>query len=244
MAEIPGGEISSRPLRFFWVLDVSGSMAGEKIGKLNFAIREALPAMKDAADDNPEASVEIKVLTFASGCKWLTPSPVRLEDFSWTDVAANGVTDLGAALNALADDLSVANMSERGLPPVIVLVSDGMPTDNFEAGLAKFMAEPWAQRSVRVAIAIGQDADRDVLRKFIASEIEPLEANNSEDLVAYIKWVSTQVLKAVAAPPSQPMGTSVPPTPDGTNRTATECHSSLVSEASAAEEEEGTQCLL
>lgn len=221
MSELPGGEISSRPLRFFWVLDVSGSMAGEKIGQLNHAIREALPAMKDTADENPEAAVEVKVLTFGSGFKWVTPTPVPLDNFSWTDVSAGGVTDLGAALKALSDELSVGTMPERGLPPVVVLATDGQPTDNFEEGLSRFMSEPWAQRAIRIGIAIGHDADRDVIRRFIASEIEPLEANNSEDLVQYIKWASTQVLKAASAPPSQPTGnpsdtqTSIPvvPTP-------------------------------
>lgn len=189
-------------------------MAGDKIGQLNFAIREALPAMKDTADENPEAAVEVKVLTFGSGWKWVTLAPVPLDNFTWTDVAAGGVTDLGAALKELASELSVDKMSERGLPPVVVLATDGQPTDNFQEGLDKLMAEPWAQRAVRIGIAIGHDADRDVLRKFIASEIEPLEANNSADLVQYIRWVSTQVLKAASAPPSQPTGqSSVTPTP-------------------------------
>ena len=43
--DLPGGPISHRPLRFYWMLDVSGSMLGEKIGALNFAVREALPHM-------------------------------------------------------------------------------------------------------------------------------------------------------------------------------------------------------
>lgn len=35
----PGGELASRPLHFFWVVDCSGSMYGEKIGTVNHAIQ-------------------------------------------------------------------------------------------------------------------------------------------------------------------------------------------------------------
>ena len=57
---------------------------------------------------------------------------------------------------------------------------------------------------MRIAIAIGEDADLDVLQKFIGHpEIKPLQANNSEALVNYIKWVSTAVLKSASSPASQ-----------------------------------------
>jgi hypothetical protein len=69
---------------------------------------------------------------------------------------------------------------------------------------------------VRVAIAIGGDADLDPLRRFIDHpEIEPLVANNSADLTNYIKWASTTVLKSASAPASQTQGApdSGPPPP-------------------------------
>jgi uncharacterized protein YegL len=215
MSDLPGGAISNRPLRFFWVLDVSGSMAGSKIDALNYAVREALPAMRDAADDNANAAVEVRAMTFGSGFNWVNPAPIALEQFTWQNVYVNGITDMGAAMKALAAELTVANMPARALPPVIVLVSDGQPTDDFDNGLAALMAEPWGRKAVRIAIAIGDDADLDVLRRFIGhAEVEPLTANNPEDLVNYIRWVSTEVLKATSAPASQAPDTSqVAPTP-------------------------------
>ena len=48
----PGGELASRPLHFFWVVDCSGSMYGEKIGTVNHAIQSTIPEMVDAAEDN------------------------------------------------------------------------------------------------------------------------------------------------------------------------------------------------
>ena len=218
MTELPGGAISNRPLRFFWILDVSGSMAGAKIGALNHAIREALPAMRASADENPHAAVEVRAMTFGTGFRWLTPAPVPLEQFGWTDVSINGITDMGAAMKGMAAELSTRNMPERGLPPVLVLISDGQPTDDFDTGLKALLAEPWGKRAVRIAIAIGDDVDLGVLRKFIDHpEIEPLVAHNSTDLVNYIKYASTTVLKSASAPATQtrdtPAGGPPPPPP-------------------------------
>jgi uncharacterized protein YegL len=124
--------------------------------------------------------------------------------FKWADLAAGGSTDMGKALTLVADQLKMPPMSARALPPVLVLVSDGQPTDNFNKGLAALLEEPWGKKAVRMAIAIGEDVDLEVLRRFIGHpEIEPLQANNPEALVNYIKWVSTAVLQAASSPASQ-----------------------------------------
>ena len=34
----PGGELATRPIHFFWMVDCSGSMYGEKIGIVNNTI--------------------------------------------------------------------------------------------------------------------------------------------------------------------------------------------------------------
>jgi uncharacterized protein YegL len=87
---------------------------------------------------------------------------------------------------------------------VLVLISDGQPTDNFDNGLKALMDQPWGKKAVRIAIAIGEDADQDVLQKFIGHpEFKPLQANNAETLVRYIKWASTEVLKSASSPASQ-----------------------------------------
>ena len=41
MPTLPGGELAHRPLYFFWIADCSGSMQGEKIGTLNYAIKDS-----------------------------------------------------------------------------------------------------------------------------------------------------------------------------------------------------------
>src|SRR5437764_1234634 len=87
------------------------------------------------------------------------PSLLRIAVIRWTDLSADGQTDMGKALSILADEMKMPPMSERALPPVLVLISDGQPTDNFEKGLKQLLAQPWGKKAVRIAIAIGEDAD-------------------------------------------------------------------------------------
>ena len=222
MPKLPGGPLARRPLHFILIADCSGSMGFEgKIQSLNFAIRNALPHMEEAAAKNPNAEVMVRAVKFSSGASWHVASPVPVEQFRWDDLEANGVTDMGKALQLVAEQLDTETMPPRGLPPVLVLISDGHHTDDVNAGLSALMAQPWGTKAVRIAIAIGDDAEKSVLQRFIGDpEREPLLANNSHSLVKLIKWVSTAVLNSTSSPASQAFdmdqttNVPLPPAPD------------------------------
>lgn len=205
---LPGGELSTRPLHFIWLCDCSASMRdGGKIQALNNAIRQVIPLMQDAANDNPNAQILVRAVKFCSGAQWHISYPTPVEQFFWEDLYADGVTDMGQGLSIVAEQLKMPPMTDRALPPVLVLISDGYPTDDFNSGLRKLMELPWGKKAVRISIAIGDDADYDVLQKFIGhSELTPLQANNPDQLVKRIKWVSTAVLKSTSSPSSQSEG--------------------------------------
>ena len=139
MTKLPGGPLSNRPLHFFWIADCSGSMSGEKIASLNFAIRDVIPSMKEAAKNNPNAQLYIRALKFSTGATWLTGDPIEIDNYDWDDLEAGGVTDMGAAFNLLADQLTMPPMPERALPPVLVLLSDGQPTDDYKKELDRLL---------------------------------------------------------------------------------------------------------
>lgn len=110
-------------------------------------------------------------------------------------------TDIGEAIKLLTRHISMDKMPARCLPPISILVSDGLPTDDFRKALSLFNAEPWAKKMVRLAIAIGDDCDLSVMQDFIGNpEIKPLKASNSSQLVKYFKWASTVVLRKVSTP--------------------------------------------
>ena len=132
----PGGELATRPIHFFWMVDCSGSMYGEKIGIVNNTIQECIPQMRSAAENNPNAQLMIRALQFSTGASWITTNPIPVEDYSWETMDAEGLTSLGKAFDLLAAQLSIPPMPERALPPVVVLLSDGQPTDDYKESLA------------------------------------------------------------------------------------------------------------
>jgi len=122
------------------------------------------------------------------------------------DGTVSSGTDMGAAFMALADELKMPPMTERGMPPVIVLVTDGKPTDDFEKGLTEMMNQKWAQKATRLAIAIGYEPDENVMKKFINNvEVPVCKAHNADALAHYVRWVST-VVRSVSMPASRTPG--------------------------------------
>lgn len=198
----PGGALASRPLNFFWIVDCSGSMYGEKIGTVNNAIQQTIPEMRSAAEDNPNAQLLIRTLAFSDGANWLTTSPVPIENFVWSDLEADGCTALGQAFDLLAAQLDVSQLGTRALPPVLVLLSDGIPTDDWKKPLEHLQQLPWGKKAVKIAISIGNDADDDVLTAFTGNRELVLQANNAPMLTKMIKWAST-VASVVSAPASR-----------------------------------------
>ncbi len=217
----PLGAVTRSKLHFFWLADCSGSMAAQgKMEALNNAIQECIPATKEAAANNPFADMMVRSIAFSNGARWHIEKETPVDEFTWKDLAPGGVTDLGAAIRLLSKELQPEKMGRRALPPVIVLLSDGAPTDDWETELAAFNKTGWGRpgRTVRIGVAIGQDANKDVLTTFTGNEETVFEANNAQRLADLIKWASVTLSKYASSGASQidptpGSGPSLPPPP-------------------------------
>lgn len=183
--------IVRRQMVLFFVIDTSGSMQGTKIGAVNTAIREVLPELQDAGGS--DVDLKVACLTFSSGCQWMYPTPIASESFQWTNVDADGVTDLGAACCELSEKLSKNGFLKApsgSVAPAIFLMSDGEPTDDFESGLAQLKQNNWFKYAIKVAVAIGDDANKDVLAKFTGNIEAVITVHTPEALKKWIRKVS------------------------------------------------------
>lgn len=155
MANIYEGavEVSRRTMTLFFIVDASGSMDGAKMGTLNSAIEEVIPEIRKISAENADAAIKIAVLEFSSGTRWITPAPMDAEDFTWSFLTADGLTDFGAACKQLNEKLSrKAFMSDvaGSFAPAIFLLSDGEPTDEYSSELSKLMENNCLKRPLRL----------------------------------------------------------------------------------------------
>lgn len=185
--------VPRRTMTLFFVIDTSGSMEGNKIGAVNDAVVNVLPMLDEISQTNPDAEIKVAALEFSSGTKWLYTEPKLASEFVWQDVRASGLTSLGGACIELNNKLSRSGYMQAAsgsFAPAIILLSDGGPTDDFQSGLAKLKTNNWFKAAIKVAIAIGDDADKDVLKEFTGSSEAVFTVHNIEALKQIIRVVA------------------------------------------------------
>ena len=185
-------EVPRRTMTLFFMVDTSGSMDGRKIGAVNESIQEVLPMINDISAANPDAEIKVAALQFSSGTSWVYDEPMLASDFVWQDVSAMGPTDLGEACRELNSKLSkngFMKSASGSYAPAIILLSDGEPTDDFDSGLAKLQENNWFKHAIKIAIAIGDDADKEKLAQFTGTSEAVFTVHNIDALKKMIRIV-------------------------------------------------------
>ena len=152
-----------RILNLILMVDVSGSMQGQRIGAVNYALENIVKELKKQDDIN--SVIKISILKFSDNAEWATPQPIEIDAFVFTKLEATPyLTSYGKAYSALCDKLSrnaFMNPS-RGeyFAPVIMFITDGEPTDvdEYPDQLLRLKKNGWFNQSARYAIAVGKDA--------------------------------------------------------------------------------------
>jgi uncharacterized protein YegL len=159
---------AARPLPVVIVADVSGSMSVDgKIQSLNQAIQEMLSAF--AASDEVRAEIHVGVVAFGGESAWMHVNLQPATAVQWQSMQADGRTPMGAALGIAADLIENKDaIPSRAYRPTVVLISDGVPTDDWKRGLTRFTGEGRANKAERLALAIGADADEAMLGQFVS----------------------------------------------------------------------------
>lgn len=177
-------------MKLFILLDTSGSMEGAKIGSLNDCMCNIIIDFQEKAFNKTE--IEMSVLSFGREITWMYDSPKSILDFTWKELHAGGMTPLGNACIELTKYLN--ENSDINKDNIILLLSDGCPTDDYEEGIDILNKNVIFNSSKRFAIALGDDADLKSLLCFTGSKENIYEISNLNDLFDILNNISTKEL--------------------------------------------------
>src|SRR5260370_6614421 len=150
---MPGGGVARRPLHVILLADCSGSMTGAKIQALNFASGDMVQHFA-AWEREQEKRILIRAIAFATEPRWHIAEPLPAAHMRWKalSVVPRGRTNMAPAFRMAAEALA-ADQSAKGLRPVLVLITDWLPTDeqpDFDAGLAALLSVPPCPYPIRI----------------------------------------------------------------------------------------------
>ncbi|NKJ47198.1 tellurite resistance protein TerY [Burkholderia sp. SG-MS1] len=202
----------ARPLPVIVLADVSGSMSEDgKIEALNQSLQDMIAAF--AVESRMRAEIQVGLITFGgSRADVHLPLAPAHQISSMETLCAEGRTPMGAAFNEarlLIEDRDL--ISSRAYRPVLVLVSDGQPTDDWEPAFEALCRAERAQKATRFAMAIGADADTDMLKRFANDVESPLfEAHEATDIPRFFRAVTMSVTtRSRSTTPNTPVSLSL-----------------------------------
>lgn len=183
--------IVMRRLPVYLLLDTSGSMMGEPIESVKAGIHMLLSSLR--SDPYALETAWLSIITFDSQATQIVPL-TELSQFQEPPLESSGVTAMGEALILLASaiqrEVQKSTPEQKGdWKPVVFLLSDGMPTDDIDKGIAAMKA---IKTGAFVACAAGAGCETSILKRITESVVH-LDTADSTSIRSFFKWVSSSI---------------------------------------------------
>ena len=183
--------VQARTLPVILLLDTSGSMNGDKIEVLNESVSEMIAELTSV--DAGHGFITLTVIAFGGEAASIIERNVPVGSIGFTPLKASGRTPMGQAFTLareLVEDRD--EISSRSYRPTIALVSDGQPVPALDDELQALVDSDRGSKSSRFALAVGADADREMLARF-ASNGNVHEASEATEIRHFLQWVTNTV---------------------------------------------------
>ncbi|MDQ0257846.1 uncharacterized protein YegL [Evansella vedderi] len=210
---------NARPLPVFILVDASGSMQGPKMDMVNNSLKEMVASLSNI--EGAKGQIEVSLIKISEGVEVIQPLE-KVENVVLPELSASGRTPIGKSVEKVVqmiEDKTV--VPDRAYTPVIILISDGIPTDITREmydnrPIKKEQYLEWAplnnlhtasksRKCMRLALGIGGDADFELLKAFINNEKVPvIKAVEVTTIGKFFEWVTRTVSqRSVSANPNQ-----------------------------------------
>ncbi|GHU04894.1 hypothetical protein FACS1894205_3900 [Alphaproteobacteria bacterium] len=182
-----------RRLPIFFVVDVSESMVGENLYKLE----EGVGAIVSLLRKDPYAleTAFLSVIVFAGKARTIAPL-TEIVSFYPPEFPVGGGTALGGALEHLMDEIDrtvTTTTAERkgDWRPIVFLLTDGYPTDDVAPAVARWN-KSYRNRISLVAVSIGGGADHEML-KTLTEDVLVFNDTAPDAFARFVQWISMSI---------------------------------------------------
>ena len=185
------------------MLDTSYSMNGAPIGELNRGVAKFFE--ETLANEVARFSAEVCIVKFG-GTAELALDFKSLEEQTVPTFSASGGTPMGEAVSQAIEALNVRKREYQNAgvdyyQPIMVIMSDGAPTDSIDAAERDVAALVSQKKLSLFCIGIGKDADMATLQRLSPGRTPlPLKELNFEE---FFVWLSASVARVSASIPGE-----------------------------------------
>ena len=187
----------NRRLPVYLLIDCSESMIGGGIE----GVRAGMSSMLSKLRTDPHAldTVHLSVITFDAEARVLVPMTPLLE-FQEPVLLVRPGTALGAALNLLADRIQAevrktSHHAKSDYRPLVLLLTDGQPSDDWRAPIARIGAQVQPRPANIYAIGCGVDVDYSVLQS-VTDVVLRMEDMGGESFRKLFVWLTASIASA------------------------------------------------
>ncbi len=147
------------------------------------------------ADPQALETVYISIICFSNQADQYQLT--ALDEFQPPPLSANGATAMGDALRVLVQsieqDLVLNTPAQHGdFRPLVFLLTDGQPTDNYREPLQQLKALRGSQKPTIVALGCGSEVNTSMLHE-VTDNVFLMHTVAPEAIKAFFKWFSSHI---------------------------------------------------
>jgi len=201
-----------RPLPVIIAVDRSGSMGVDgKIEALNIALNDFVESLKE--EDSAKAELHVALYSFGGNNAQCDLPLTSIDQIDAPTYTAQGRTPMGESFKLLKELIENKELiPSRSYKPTIVLLTDGLPTDEWQSPMNELINEGRSSKAFRIAMAIGDDADKTMLSNFVSTPEYLVSGENARDIRKFFRFVTMSVTQRLKS--QTPDMQQIPQMPD------------------------------
>jgi uncharacterized protein YegL len=201
------GMSTNKKLLVLFLVDATKSMEGQAISQVNVAIQELVSDLKEFGLKS-NVDLKLAIMSFTNSIRWeMQPTDIQTCYDVQKIETRPGLTQYGVIyheLNRMMKKGILLEESGKQAAPVLILLTDGAPSDDYQYDLTELKKNGYFALSNRSAVIMGEAANdpnaRAAVAEFASNENQILTTGMHTNIVQSIKLTTLHTLRGENPP--------------------------------------------